>query len=92
MWPLVRRQPADFQLFGVVVASAWLLVAACLFVVGVSTCCLLFFVLSVPYLNAIVLLPLSSVFRLYTVEFLEQFGEEYRILLDEAEPTEPTTP
>jgi len=77
---LVRRHPAEFLLVGLLVGAAGLLVAACLFVVGLATCCLLFFVLAVPYLNALLLLPLSSVFRLYTVEFLEQFGEEYRIL------------
>jgi hypothetical protein len=78
--PLVLRHPTEFLLFGLAVAAAWLLVAACLFVVGVSTCCLLFFILSIPYLNAIVLLPLSTVFRLYTVEFLGQFGSEYTIV------------
>ena len=77
---LLRRHPAEFLLVGLLVLAAWLLVAACLFVVNLATCCLLFLLLSVPYVNALVLLPLSSVFRLYTVEFLEQFGEEYRIL------------
>jgi hypothetical protein len=77
---LVRRHPAEFLLVGLLVGAAALLVAACVFIVGLATCCLLFFALAVPYLNALLLLPLSSVFRLYTVEFLEQFGEEYRIL------------
>jgi len=86
LWPLVQRHPTEFLLFGLAVAAAWLLVAACLFVIGVSTCCLLFFVLSIPYLNAVVLLPLTTVFRLYSVEFLAQFGTEYTIL---GPPTDP---
>ena len=80
VWSLLQRHPAEFLLVGLLVGAAWLLVAACLFVVNLVTCCLLFLLLWVPYLNALVLLPLTSVFRLYTVEFLEQFGEEYRIL------------
>jgi hypothetical protein len=80
VWGLLRQHPAEFLLVGLLVGAAWLLVAACLFVISVATCCLLFFLLAVPYLNALILLPLTCLFRLYTVEFLEQFGDEYRIL------------
>lgn len=86
---LVRKHPAEFLIVGLLIGATWLLVAACLFVIALATCCLLFFLLAVPYLNSILLLPLISVYRLYTVEFLQQFGEEYRIL--PAAPEETTT-
>lgn len=41
------------------------------------TCCIGFFVLGLPYIWAVVTLPLLVFFRLYSLEFISQFGDEF---------------
>ncbi len=48
-------------------------------IVGCCTCCLGFLLLMIPYINAVVLLPISYAMRAFSVEFLEQFGAEFQI-------------
>ena len=43
------------------------------------TCCLGLIVLIIPYINAVALLPVSYTLRAFSVEFLEQFGPDYKI-------------
>ncbi len=43
-------------------------------------CCMGLVLLSLPYIWAVVTLPLLTFFRLYGIEFLGQFGDEYRIM------------
>jgi hypothetical protein len=47
-----------------------------------STCCLCcigFILLSLPYLWAVVMLPLLAFFRFYSIDFLAQFDEDYNL-------------
>jgi len=53
-----------------VVAALLMLLGCCL------TCCLAL----LPYLSSVVFLPIHVFFRCYSLKFLEQFGEEWRIL------------
>jgi hypothetical protein len=67
-----------------------------LIVVGVLagvllTCCLGLIVLIIPYINAVALLPISYTLRAFSVEFLEQFGPEYKIFPDTLTGREATT-
>jgi hypothetical protein len=48
-------------------------------VVGCGTCCVGFVILAIPYINAVLLLPVSYALRAFSVEFLEQFGPGYDI-------------
>lgn len=52
-------------------------VIALVFVGGCLTCCCLFMVLMVPVVWAVVALPWLLLLRLYSLEFLRQFGPEY---------------
>jgi hypothetical protein len=45
--------------------------------VGLLTCCVGFVLLIIPYINAVVLLPISYTLRAFSVEFLQQFGPAY---------------
>jgi len=47
--------------------------------IGCVTCCVGFVILTIPYINAVALLPVSYAMRSFSLEFLEQFGPEYRI-------------
>ncbi len=57
----------------------WLLILAGIIIAGCVTCCIGFVIVILPYINAVVLLPLSYAFRSFSVEFLEQFGPDYII-------------
>jgi hypothetical protein len=46
---------------------------------GCVTCCIGFLILLIPYINAVVLLPISYALRSFSIEFLEQFGAEFQI-------------
>lgn len=48
-------------------------------ILGLLTCCVGFIFLILPYINDVVLLPVSYTFRAFSVEFLEQFGDEYKL-------------
>lgn len=50
-----------------------------LLVFGCVTCCIGFLVLAIPYINAVLLLPVSYALRTFSVEFLGQFGPEFDI-------------
>jgi len=90
--PLLLRDPAAFVLYGVLILLAyvgsWLSVLALL----VITCCIGPLLLSVPYLGSVLLLPLSGLYRLYSLEFLAEFGPDYALLppLPAESSTEPT--
>jgi len=47
---------------------------------GLVTCCVGFIVLAIPYINAVILLPVSYALRAFSVEFLEQFGPGFDIV------------
>ena len=57
----------------------WMLIIVGVCIAGCITCCIGFLILAIPYINAVVLLPISYVLRAFGVEFLEQFGPEYRV-------------
>ena len=63
----------------------WFVVAIVIVTFGFITCCIGFLILIIPYLGSVILLPVSYTFRGLSVDFLEQFGEKYRIF-----PQEPT--
>ncbi len=50
-----------------------------LLVVALITCCVGGCLFSLPYIGAVILLPVHVFFRAYSLEYLAQFGEEYRL-------------
>jgi hypothetical protein len=46
-------------------------------VIGLFTCCAGFLLLAIPYVNAVILLPVSYTFRAFSLEFLAQFGSGF---------------
>ncbi|NNM30713.1 MAG: hypothetical protein HKO57_14430, partial [Akkermansiaceae bacterium] len=47
---------------------------------GIGTCCIGFIILAIPYLGAVLLLPITTFFRFLGPEFLRQFGPEWDVL------------
>ena len=59
--------------------------------VGLATCCIGFILMAIPYIGAVLILPVSSFLRLFGPEFLRQFGDEYDIFPPPAPPTPPAS-
>ena len=44
------------------------------------TCCIGLLLIAIPYIGAVILLPISYTFRAFSIEFLAQFGDRYNVL------------
>jgi len=89
--PLFRREFVYFILYGLLVFVLWIAVAAAITFLGLATCCVGFLILAIPYINSVILLPVSVTYRAYSLEFLGQFGATYAVLAA-AEASEPPPP
>jgi hypothetical protein len=76
----------SFVLYGLFVLVLQLLVFVAVVLIGLMTCCLGFFLLLIPYIGSIILLPVTYTFRALSVEFLAQFGSEYAVDMAETPP------
>ena len=47
---------------------------------ALMTCCIGLIVLALPYIGAVLLLPVSYTFRAFSIEFLAQFGDNFNVL------------
>ena len=77
--PLFFSQLHYFIGYGLFRFCLMLVIVIGIVIIGCVTCCIGFVILSIPYINAVALLPVSYALRSFSVEFLEQFGPEYRI-------------
>lgn len=76
---LVGRRPFDFVLYGAALLALWVVVQAAVVALLVATCCIIDPLLRLPYLSTLFYLPLLVFVRAFSVEFLGQFGADYRI-------------
>ncbi len=77
--PLLKTNTLAFVVYALLVALISILVAIGIFLAVVFTCCLGLILLVIPYVNSVVLLPISYTMRAFSVEFLEQFGPEFAL-------------
>jgi hypothetical protein len=74
---LFRRHTGDLLLYGlfyVLLASA---AGVCVLLAALATCCIAACLMLIPYIGAVLLLPVTVFFRAYSLYYLSQFGEEY---------------
>jgi len=90
--PLLRRNPFEFFLYVLFVILLWVVAVVSLMIVVTMTCCIALPLVAFPYIGSVVLLPLSATFRLFSVEFLAQFGPEYFNVPPVNAPTAPPAP
>lgn len=77
--PLLKQYPGNFLLYGLFVAAMFFVVATGIVLAGCFTCCIGFILLIIPYIGSVILLPLTYTYRCLSLEFLGQFGPEFRI-------------
>lgn len=71
---LFRRNPWAFALYGLFLLVLYLGLLVAILVAGCATCCIGFLLLALPYVWAVILLPVLFVLRAFGPEFLSQFG------------------
>ena len=67
-----------YLLFKVLLLMCIGAIAAFIFILGCCFCCASV-ILLIPYIGTVILLPLSSFYRLYSLCYLRQFGAEYDV-------------
>jgi hypothetical protein len=77
--PLLLSEFVYFVGYGLFRLCLVILVGIAVVIAGFATCCVGFLILAIPYINAVMLLPISYALRSFSVEFLEQFGSEFTI-------------
>ena len=75
---------ALYLLFSVVIA---MVLGTLLLILIIATCCLAGCLMAIPYLGAVLLLPVYVFKRAYSLYYLEQYGPEYSVIeTDEVPP------
>ena len=87
---LFRQAPMTFIGYGLFQAAMGFLLMLVLFVGGCLTCCCLFVILALPVIWAVILLPVLLFLRLYSLEFLRQFGPDCDVWAASQPPELPT--
>ena len=73
---LFRDRPLPFLVVGLAVLSAFVVFGIWALLFGFMTCCVGFLLLMAPYLSNVLLLPLTVLYRSFTLEFLAQFDDD----------------
>ncbi len=73
-----------FILYGLIIFILYIGVVIGVILFGLFTCCCGILLIIIPYIGSVILLPVSYTFRSFSVEFLEQFGPDYKIFPAEA--------
>jgi len=77
----------DFIVYGLFVFVLIIVTIICIIFFGLFTCCIGFLLLIIPYIGSVVLLPVTYTFRAFSIEFLEQYSEDFKIF-PKPEPVE----
>ena len=85
--PILFSNFWDFIVYGLFVFVLIILAVICIIFFGLFTCCIGFLLLIIPYIRSVVLLPVTYTFRAFSIEFLEQYSEDFKIF-PKPEPVE----
>ena len=77
--PTLRSNIFHFLLYGIFILFLWLVTVAAIVAFGFATCCIGFLLMIIPYIGTVLLLPVYYTFRALSVEFLEQFGDDFKL-------------
>lgn len=88
--PLLSREASDFGAYVAFNWVVWVAVYLCLIVAGFVTCCIGLVLMAIPYVGALVQLPVYVSGRAFGPEFLRQYGPEWDVF-PPAPPAPPAT-
>ncbi len=72
--PVFRQRMGAFLFYGLFYALLCIGAVICIALFGLATCCIGLCLMVIPYIGAVVLLPVTVFFRIYSLEYLKQFG------------------
>lgn len=76
---LLFRRFFSFIGYGLFIFILGIAVAIGVILLALMTCCIGLMLIAIPYIGAVLLLPVSYTFRAFSIEFLRQFGSEYDV-------------
>lgn len=76
---LFLRKFFPFILYGLFIFILGIGVVIAVIFLAVMTCCIGLLLIAIPYVGAVVLLPVSYTFRAFSIEFLAQFGDDFNV-------------
>ena len=76
---LFSRHILYFLLYGILMFLLHITAIICVIMIGLMTCCIGLLFLIIPYVSSVLTLPISYTFRAFSLEFLGQFGPEFRV-------------
>jgi len=76
---IFNQYPVQFILYGIIMFFLYVFFIIVVFFIGVFTCCCGLLLVALPYIGSVVTLPISYTFRAFSLDFLEQFGSDYKI-------------
>ena len=74
---LFGKHIGSFIVYGLFIFVLMIAVAIGVIFLALATCCIGLLLIAIPFVGAVILLPVSYTFRAFSIEFLGQFGEEY---------------
>lgn len=77
---LFGRKFFSFIIYGLFIFVLGIGVAITVIFFALITCCIGLLLIAIPFIGAVVLLPISYTFRAFSIEFLAQFGDEFNVL------------
>jgi hypothetical protein len=77
--PLFKAHAGAFIVYGLMVLALSILAGLCVLALVVVTCCIAGCLMAIPYVGTVLILPIPVFFRLYSLEYLAQFGPDFTV-------------
>ncbi len=78
--PVLRQHIGSFFLYALFILVLNLCVGVVAVMFGLMTCCMGLLLLAIPVIGTTLLLPIHVTFRVFDLEFLAQFGDEFNLV------------
>ena len=76
---LFKKKFGSFIIYGLFIFVLTIAVVIAVIFFALLTCCIGLLLIAIPFIGAVILLPISYTYRAFSIEFLAQFGEEYNV-------------
>ena len=77
---LTLSNPGAFIVYGLFVFILTIAIVIIVLIAALATCCIGLILLMIPFINAVILLPISYTYRAFSIEFLAQFGSDFDLI------------
>jgi hypothetical protein len=82
---LLSENVKHFVLFYLMKIAVYIAIAILVLAAYCLTCCIACCLFSIPYIGVVILLPVIMFKRCYSIFFLEQFGDEWKLIVEQSD-------